>query len=350
MHSRWYNITVIVLWLSAMTWLIATKVAPSFWFGEPPNSASILNAQKTSPVVGWWVAWCEGEHEKPLGWALVETQPIPQDLVRINSLIQLHLPLSSLVPPSLRAWLGGLPLPDTKVLIESHSEMDFDPFGRLSRFESGVRQLSAGEVTKLQEPSGSSAPTPVYVAARKVDDLVKLRGAVDGDVLSLSVSTPNMLPFDIRAAAPGAAVVKDPLSPQVALPGLRLGQRWTTEVYDPMEYLSRRGADCREILHACVEREAVISWDDRSVHAMVVVFRSDPGATHDDDNVRGKLWVAPDGGVLRQQVAMLGKTFVFVRMSDRQAKALAAAWQKPNNPAWSGGMPGSAAARPAPYR
>jgi hypothetical protein len=348
MHSRWYNITVIVLWLSAMTWLITTKVAPSFWFGEPPSSASILQAQKTSPVVGWWVGWYDGAHEKPLGWALVETQPTGQDLVRVNSLIQLDLPLRSLVPSSLRAWLGGMSLPDTNLLIESHSELDFDPFGRLSRFESGVRQLSAAQVTKLQELSGPGAPTPVYMDARKVDDLVKLRGSVEGDALLLSVSTSSMLAVDFRAAAPGAAVVKDPLSPQVTLPGLRLGQRWTAEVYDPMEYLSRRGADCREILHACVEREAVISWDDRSVRTMVVVFRSEPGATHDDDNIRGKLWVGPDGGVLRQQVAMLGKTFVFVRMSDRQAKTLAAAWQKPNNPAWSGREAGAAPGRAAP--
>lgn len=36
MGSRWVNLAVIVLWLAAMSWLVKSKVLPTFETGNPP--------------------------------------------------------------------------------------------------------------------------------------------------------------------------------------------------------------------------------------------------------------------------------------------------------------------------
>lgn len=49
MHSRWFNLTVVLLWLTMMTWLIKLKVMPAMLIGEPPSYAEILDAQARTP-------------------------------------------------------------------------------------------------------------------------------------------------------------------------------------------------------------------------------------------------------------------------------------------------------------
>ena len=69
MYSRWSNVAVVILWLSAMGWLMAEKVLPPLLIGEPPKSLSALilvmlerlidvpgsDAAIRSPVWEWFV-------------------------------------------------------------------------------------------------------------------------------------------------------------------------------------------------------------------------------------------------------------------------------------------------------
>src|SRR5690348_7176666 len=70
MESRWFNIAVVLVWLSTTSWLVVAKVIPPLRRGQPPNYQSMFvqkadEAQPTPPV-GWEMSL----NGKPLGWAL----------------------------------------------------------------------------------------------------------------------------------------------------------------------------------------------------------------------------------------------------------------------------------------
>ena len=49
MHSRWYSVAVVLLWLATMGWLVSQKVLPSLVIGEPPDYQAILAVQRGAP-------------------------------------------------------------------------------------------------------------------------------------------------------------------------------------------------------------------------------------------------------------------------------------------------------------
>ena len=54
-----------------------------------------------------------------------------------------------------------------------------------------------------------------------------------------------------------------------------------------------------------------------------MVYHADAGLGFGSDRApRGRLWVRPDGTVLRQQSMLLGCTLTFVRLSGDEAAAL----------------------------
>ena len=133
---------------------------------------------------------------------------------------------------------------------------------------------------------------------------------------------------------PPGAFVTDELLPQTMLPGLRVGQTWTTPVYNP--FLPKENP--MEILQVEVERTDKTLWNGEPVPAMLVVYRSDSGsslASHHE--ARGKLWVRPDGMVLKQEMRFLSSPLWFVRLTDehgaRVAEALGKDWHA-DFPAW----------------
>jgi hypothetical protein len=291
MHSRWFNLTVVLLWLTMMTWLIKQKVMPAMLIGEPPSYAEILDAQREHPTVGWTVLW--DHHE--LGWAISKTNRLPHELTEINSLIHFdELPVGEMTPDWLRGILRPLGSMRSRLHMEAISSLVFDPLGRLNRFESKVQF----------EPNV---------------DAFKIRGTIDGGKLSLTVRAGDFT-YDKETRLPNSAMLGDAFSPQSELPGLREGQKWTVEVYSPLLPPNTP----MEILEAKVEGKEPIQWEDRLLDAWLVVYRKDPGTRASRSNqTQGRMWVHPNGTVLKQEVRLFNAPLTLVRLSPKATDALA---------------------------
>ena len=78
-----------------------------------------------------------------------------------------------------------------------------------------------------------------------------------------------------------------------------------------------------EILTATVKGRDQIVWNGRRVETLLVIYRSDAGSgLGSGERPRGKLWVRPDGTVVKQEVMILNSTMTFGRMSDAEAAEL----------------------------
>ncbi|MCR4411803.1 MAG: hypothetical protein NUV77_05175 [Thermoguttaceae bacterium] len=291
MYSRWFDIAVVLLWLASMSWLVVEKVLPSLVVGEPPSQQRILAAQQDAPAVGWDVLW----NDRPIGWAVSLTEPLPDGMTEVKSLVHFNeLRLAEMVPQLVQKLLGlDQNTPDFQM--EARSTLVFDSFGHLSRFESVVGFPPAAETLA-----------------------VKVRGQIDGAELRLAIHCPDFPPIE-KTLKIGNAMLSDAMSPQSHLPGLREGQEWTVEVYSPLS----QSSNPTEILHARVETRTPILWNDRQIDAWLVVFRGDPGSRFGSEgDMRGKMWVSREGVVLKQQVTILRSSMTFVRLSDRKAESL----------------------------
>jgi len=291
MNSTWYSVAVVLLWVATMSWLICKKVVPSLLMGEPPNYRTIVEAQQQDPLAGWSMAW----NDRRVGWALNTTVPLRNEMTEIRSLVHFDdLPLQEMTS----SWLRSMLLPDDGVPIrlqlEARSTLIFDPLKRLSQFESSL-------------------------GFEGMDDVVKVRGTIDGTELAVSVHTGDFN-YDNKLNLPRNALLSDALSPQTRLPGLREGQKWNLEVYSPL----RPPNMPVEIIQAKVEGREPVVWGGRVQNAWLVVYRTDPGVgSTGARSPRGKLWVHDDGTVLKQEVNLFNSRMTFERLSRREAAALA---------------------------
>ena len=183
--------------------------------------------------------------------------------------------------------------------------MDFDPLGRLSRFDTLISLPGNGDTTVSQ------ANTAVH-----------MMGTIDGPKLALWIRIGGGKPSESSVSVPRNVMIRDAFSPQSRLPDLHEGQTWTVETYSPLQMPGND--DPKEMLYAKVEGSARLNVGDQPVDTWVVVFRSDPGSSLGSrGNERGKLWVAKDGRVLKQEAVIFDSKMTFLRQKDDKAAALA---------------------------
>jgi hypothetical protein len=295
MHSRWYSVTVVLLWLAAMTWLVVYKVLPPLLVGEQPSFHEMLDAQQREPPVAWRLSL----NGRKLGWAISSTSLRPDGSTQIRSRVHFdQLPLEQF----LRGWLirqvfRVVEPPSVQVEMDAHSVLTFDAEERLAGFESSIWLGSARNA-------------------------IRLEGTVEGDHLILSLHSddlpdpPKLPPVPI----PQHSRMGDALSPQTQMPGLHVGQIWTTQSYNPL-----RPDNPWEVVEAKVESFEPIIWGNQTEEARLVVFRRDSGfgLLSRQPTPRGRLWVRSDGMVLRQEVLFLDSTLVFDRYPSLQEAGLA---------------------------
>lgn len=303
MYSRWFNVAVVLLWLSAMSWLIAKKVLPPLLIGEPPSYQTILWAPERDPTTGWKILLDDRE----LGWSLSETARIPGGMTEVGSRVHLDK-----LPAKLVRELGGFFGIGTDARDDVHDDavaalamdvetkLTIDSFGRLSRFRSETRL------------NGSR-------------DALVVDGTIRDGRLRLTIRSPlfSLPPFEMDF--PEDALLDDALSPQTYLPGLRRGQTWTVPVPNPATALlkSPLGEAPLEVLQAAVEGTDLIDYDGLIEDVWLVVYRRDSGsALGGSEEPRGTLWVRRDGTVLKQQATFFGHKITFVRMSDDELARL----------------------------
>ena len=290
MYSCWFKVTVVLLWLSTMSWLVVEKFLPPLLKGDPPSYRTILQAQRRQPLVAWKLKF----NERRIGWALSTTVPLPKGLTEIRSRVHFdRLPLGELTQGWTRALLRLFDQSAvSKLQLDARSVMTIDSLDRLSGFNSLVRI----------EPGGR---------------FVRLIGTIEGPHLKLLIRTGEREDVSVEGLSPRGLMV-DALSPQAQLPGLREGQTWTVPVYSPL-----RPRAPVEILQATVEGIEPILWNGRPEETWLVVYRADSGSGFSsEENHRGRLWVRRDGIVLKQQVTFFGSTLTFERLPDEQAAAL----------------------------
>ncbi len=290
MLSRWYSVTVVVFWLSTMSWLVVRKVLPPMLVGEPPSYDRILADSPHAPDVVSWDILLDGQ---PLGRAVNRRELLDDEITRYDSRVLLErLPFGKLPIARLSGLASGKDGDLIDLDLETHSIVEVDPLGRLVSFEIELR------LGPLQRA-------------------VVLLGTVDVDQLSLTVHAGDFS-YETSSYIGDKTMIADSLSPQPQLPGLRLGQHWTVPVYNPLSPQNRPV----EILQATVERQELLFWNHSAVNTLVVAYRrdSDSGLGADAEP-QARAWVRRDGAVLKQQIQLFGSWLEFVRRARPPADA-----------------------------
>jgi len=281
MANRWFNVATVLLWLASMSWLVIAKVLPPLLVGEPPTYQQIL-AQPDERVT-WSICW----DDELVGTARSWTDRHIGDVIQMHSDVELeHIPLAKLTPPWLAPLFGASGGLQGALDIRARSRVDIDPLGQLIGIESTL------EMPPMTEP-------------------IRMSGVVDDGTLRMQV-TVGKFSYSNETMLPPAGLVSDMLSPEPRLTRLRVGQSWTKPVYSPF----RPRSNPMEVLQVHVDREEWISWNGHAVNCLLVVYRDDQGARLSTSaNDRGKVWVHPDGTVLRQEMSVLNSRLVFERIS-----------------------------------
>lgn len=281
MGNQQFNIVVVLFWCATMTWLVVAKIVPPLRVGEPPSYASILKESSDEPPVGWQIQ-LDG---RTIGWAANKMVRRKDGITDLYSRVYLgKLPWEELAPGLLGTVLKPVLANLGPMDVDKKTRLVIDPLGRLVEFESRVRM-------------GSMA------------DAVKVQGQIEGAKLKLSAQSGD-LPYKIEQSLPSNALMNEELSPQVRMPGLRVGQAWTVPLYSPF----RTPSSPVEVLQAVVERQERLTWGDESLFCHVVVYRADSGSGVSEGETRGRMWVDAEGLVLRQEITILGSNLHFVRL------------------------------------
>jgi hypothetical protein len=285
MGSSHFNVVVVLFWCATMTWLLVAKVLPPMRVGEPPGYLAIVQESEQDKPVCWAISL----RERTIGWAANRLVRRKEGMAELSSRVYLaELPLEELT-----AGIGALLRPFLDELadwdLDKKTRLTIDPLGGLVGFDSQIR-------------------------LGKIDDAIKIRGQIEGGILKLTVRTGDS-PIRLDVDLPPRALLGDDLSPQTRLPGLRVGQSWTVPMYSPFQPPNKP----LEILQATVERQDSLRWGGHTQACKVIVYRSDSGSSTAARDARARAWVADDGRVLRQEVAILRTHLHFVRLSDAQS-------------------------------
>jgi hypothetical protein len=283
MQPRWFNIAVVVLWLSTMGWLVTEKVLPPLLIGEPPKYETVIDATANGPDEP--VVWNLSINNNPLGWASSHTTTKEDRMVEMTSQVHLErFPLAELAP----SWLANM----------------LDPDGR------GQGEMQIDTRTIVELVAGKLQGFRTSVDFGPLTNAILISGVVNGSDLRLSVRAGEFA-YARTHPLPGDTLVGDGLSPRARLSRLRVGQTWTEPIYSPFHQPNSP----MQILQAKVEYQEPLAWNGQVINTVVVVYRNDPGAELNGSRLaRGRAWVREDGVVLKQEVQLLGSKLVFMRL------------------------------------
>lgn len=294
LQRPWVSVVVVGFWCLATGWLVIEKIAPSFTTGSPPGHGQILTSGNMSAPVAWTVSW----NDDPLGWALADARRLDDGQIAVDSRLHLdRVPLDELLPRWTATVLADVLRPQARsprhpgMVVDAGSRFRFEAGGRLQSFEARV------------DLPGIGVP-------------VLFTGAMEEETLSVRLRAGD-LRYDSRQHVPMRAVTGDELSPRAVMRGLFVGRRWQVSVFSPL----RSNGSTIELLHAEVDGEEQIYWDNQLIWTHAVSYRSDP--THRGRH-RFRIWVDRSGRVLRQEAAILAARLVFERRNDEAAAELAA--------------------------
>lgn len=287
LQRPWLTPIVVVFWSVTSGWLLVEKILPSLLPGSPPGYEVIYASGSELRPVAWTVQW----NERPIGWAIAETQRTPLGGLLVDSRMHFdRLPLDEVVPPWTRLLVRNVLPKGSGFTFDARGRITIDGAGKLRSFMSIVNVPGS-------------------------DEQVVLNGVVDGGTARVHVQAGD-LRYETSRHLADQLMIGDELSPQATMHGLYEGRRWTVPIYSPL----RAANSPIEILHAEVGPEETVYYDGNLVRAHVVSYREDP-SNHREP--RCVLWVDRSGRVLKQEAALLGSRLSFLRRSDDAAAELA---------------------------
>jgi hypothetical protein len=274
MPHRLVSVAILLFWSIAAFALFTRDMLPELLVGDPPDLRSISKADGAFEPTHWSIMVAEDP-------SLMNLRSVGQAVTKSTLKADGWVEMTSDVRIDAKGLLKGTPfqtLHDEQLVVLSNYHID--PSGNLFAFWTGVKSASeAGE-------------------------LLTLEGRVKDESLEVRAKGPMPIFNWTRTFAyQPRGMVQNTLGPIDRMPGLQVGQRWESRVVSPL-------TGRVESIRVEVARKGVITWGNNPVTALEVVARASP--------LTVRMWVRPDGLVLRQEVP-----FPFVRLVlDRQSTAV----------------------------
>lgn len=260
MPHRLVCVAILLAWAVAAWALIRRDVLPDWLVGPPPDLRAVIRAEEDAGPTRWAIQVADDparpEDLHTVGQVLTESSRKPDGYVRLAS--SATIDSAGLLKGTPLAHQGGDPL-------DLVSSFDVDPSGNLFHFHTAVR------------PAG------------RRDDILTLEGMLRENAIEVRARSP-LVPFlNWKQTFPYQArgMVQNAMGPAGRMPGLHVGQRWDSQVVNPL-------TGQVEIGRVEVVGRDHIYWDTASVDALVVVSKL--------SHLSARTWVRPDGLVLRQEV------------------------------------------------
>ncbi len=310
MVNRYYIAFVMLFWGASMAWLGAAKVLPPLFGGDAPDYRSALTvAPKPPPPVVWRMDW----EDRTIGYAVTQVHRLDSGRIEMRSLVRFEqLDVKRILQQLLGVFAKMVPaLGDDELRLDMTiaSRAQFSREQRLEAIASSIAVADLPHVLSLHGEVQQGSDLQVVVFSGKE---IPWNSEDNGKAL-----------FRQTIELPRDAILSDAFAPHSELKDLQVGQTWTIPVYRPFPPNSPV-----QILEARAERLDLISWNRETVETMLVVYRSEAGSgLATARRPIGRLWVRPDGLVLRQEVMASNLLLVFERVSDDQSAAYADALQ-----------------------
>jgi len=280
--NKVYTAVVVLLWCSAMGWLVCAKILPPFLRGEAPRAS--YNGNRP-------VCWLVTVGQQDIGRAVSQAVEGAGGTKEIHSRVILNeVPISRMAP----RWMSRL-IDNIGVLkVDMRTRTVLDTLGSLSMFETAV------EINDL--------PSAILMKGRVGDGKLHLRLQYGDAVHRLDYPWPK------------DAMMGSKLAPDATLLTVYKGRKWQKEVYNP--FGGPHGA-MEPIEAEVVDKESLLV-NGELVKTHRVEFSSlDTTGVSQRNRRRSTTWVAEDGRVLREEIGLMDILLRFDRASDAEAQAMA---------------------------
>jgi hypothetical protein len=268
-----------VLWLVTMSWLVVVKILPPLDQGLPPNYRGLRAGSQSC----WRIFW----NDRPLGWAVNRVEPSSHDTKEIHARVLLSdVPLADLAPTLIASLIEDV----GEISLDARSRIELDTLGALSGFE-------------------------VTLSVNRIP-VVRMNGRVEDSELRLRIRAGDYTHNEHRYF-PQDARLGSELTPDGRLSGMYVGRRWKMQVFSPF----RPPTDPMELVEGEVVASELIQHAGRMESVRRVEFRRlESTGVASGNEVRGLMWVAEDGRVLRQEVSIASAKVRFERMEDEASE------------------------------
>ena len=242
---KWMLIAVVGLWLAAMTALIRRDVWPAWTAQDAPS----IDAGRLGPRASEKYVIRDAD-DHPIGTAWSEVRCELDGNTTIEGTIVVEG--LTLIPP---------------VRIESVT--GFDRAGELDNFHLDVYGVPMTVISVHGERRGIYFPCELQIGV--------IRRQANLDMAASRMIGESLRPFTV-------------------LPKLHVGQSWRMQILDPLSAIQRKQPDFKSVVAQVTGRETIETETRDRVECFVVEIRDQ----------QTKAWVADDGRVLRQEVAVPG--------------------------------------------